>query len=320
MPVEGLTRSSRSRVVVAPIVDLARSPSALARRRRRAGRVANQPPGGVQLVRTAPAASRRPTRRDAPPGAPDCEPLPSARSRPLALAGVALVAAGLHADAGDRAGEDVATTCDRRRSSRGGVVVGRRSCGPARRSRPSCAFRRRRTGACRPRRTGTRGWSRSGPRSRWSTVLVLFGLTYADAAVGRRPAPGGVSVHVDRVPLAVAVRLPRRRRVRIVGPTGRSREMVVPVGEPVHVTLTSADVIHSFYVPAFLFKRDAIPGHPNRFDFTVEMPGDVPRQLRRVLRRRTTPDAVHDPRPWHRPTTTRGWRTQTASDPGDGSP
>ena len=35
-------------------------------------------------------------------------------------------------------------------------------------------------------------------------------------------------------------------------------------------TLTSDDVIHSFYVPVFLFKRDAIPGHPTEFDFTVD--------------------------------------------------
>ena len=49
--------------------------------------------------------------------------------------------------------------------------------------------------------------------------------------------------------------------------------MVVPVGEPVHVTLTSPDVVHSFYVPIFLFKRDAIPGRTNTFEFTVEEEG-----------------------------------------------
>ena len=36
--------------------------------------------------------------------------------------------------------------------------------------------------------------------------------------------------------------------------------MVLPVDEPVQITLTSRDVIHSFFVPALLFKRDAIPG------------------------------------------------------------
>ena len=32
--------------------------------------------------------------------------------------------------------------------------------------------------------------------------------------------------------------------------------------------LKSADVIHSFWVPAFYFKMDVIPGHPNQFDLT----------------------------------------------------
>ncbi len=50
-------------------------------------------------------------------------------------------------------------------------------------------------------------------------------------------------------------------------------EVWVPVGENVHVTLTGSDVIHSFFVPQFLFKRDAIPGHETEFAFTVEEPG-----------------------------------------------
>jgi cytochrome c oxidase subunit 2 len=50
--------------------------------------------------------------------------------------------------------------------------------------------------------------------------------------------------------------------------------MVVPVGEKVQVSLRSPDVIHAFYVPQFLFKRDVVPGRENRFDFTVD-PADV---------------------------------------------
>src|SRR5258705_2283660 len=37
-------------------------------------------------------------------------------------------------------------------------------------------------------------------------------------------------------------------------------ELHVPLGRPVKVTLTSEDVIHSFYVPAFRIKQDAVPG------------------------------------------------------------
>jgi cytochrome c oxidase subunit 2 len=50
-------------------------------------------------------------------------------------------------------------------------------------------------------------------------------------------------------------------------------QMVLPVGEPVLIRLNSADVIHSFYVPSFFFKRDVIPGRTNEFELTIEKPG-----------------------------------------------
>ncbi|MEK6719754.1 MAG: cytochrome c oxidase subunit II [Chloroflexota bacterium] len=46
--------------------------------------------------------------------------------------------------------------------------------------------------------------------------------------------------------------------------------MHVPVGANVQLQLTSPDVIHAFYVPKFLFKRDVVPGITNRFDFTID--------------------------------------------------
>ncbi|HEV2440450.1 MAG TPA: cytochrome c oxidase subunit II [bacterium] len=49
--------------------------------------------------------------------------------------------------------------------------------------------------------------------------------------------------------------------------------LVVPVGRPVHIDITSADVDHAFFVPAFLFKRDAIPGLASAFDLVVTRPG-----------------------------------------------
>ena len=46
--------------------------------------------------------------------------------------------------------------------------------------------------------------------------------------------------------------------------------MGVPVGKNVQVILRSPDVIHAFYVPKFLFKRDVVPGQDNRFQFTLD--------------------------------------------------
>jgi cytochrome c oxidase subunit 2 len=50
-------------------------------------------------------------------------------------------------------------------------------------------------------------------------------------------------------------------------------QMYVPVGQKVHLRLQSPDVIHAFYVPQFLFKRDVVPGKENSFDFTVDQAG-----------------------------------------------
>jgi len=48
----------------------------------------------------------------------------------------------------------------------------------------------------------------------------------------------------------------------------------IPVGETVQFNLTSVDVLHAFWVPEFLFKRDVVPGHPNHFTITADKTGD----------------------------------------------
>ena len=48
---------------------------------------------------------------------------------------------------------------------------------------------------------------------------------------------------------------------------------MLPLGRTIRVVLTSNDVIHSFWVPDFLFKRDAIPGRPTQFDLTTTEAG-----------------------------------------------
>lgn len=49
--------------------------------------------------------------------------------------------------------------------------------------------------------------------------------------------------------------------------------LYLPVGRSTEIDLTSSDVTHSFWVPAFLFKRDAIPGMRNVFDLTPNRKG-----------------------------------------------
>ena len=49
--------------------------------------------------------------------------------------------------------------------------------------------------------------------------------------------------------------------------------IVLPVDEPLRFDLTSSDVVHSFYVPRFLVKRDAVPGETNRIDYVIREEG-----------------------------------------------
>ncbi|WP_246045562.1 cytochrome c oxidase subunit II [Rubellimicrobium roseum] len=57
---------------------------------------------------------------------------------------------------------------------------------------------------------------------------------------------------------------------------GRMTEGVlhIPAGRPVDVAITSADVIHSFWVPRLAGKLDAIPGHVNVLRIEAWVPGD----------------------------------------------
>lgn len=50
--------------------------------------------------------------------------------------------------------------------------------------------------------------------------------------------------------------------------------LYVPVQKPIKLTLSSTDVIHSFYIPAFRIKKDVVPGKlKNELWFVAEEPG-----------------------------------------------
>lgn len=49
--------------------------------------------------------------------------------------------------------------------------------------------------------------------------------------------------------------------------------VVLPVGVPIKVLITSADVLHSWSVPSLGIKVDAVPGRINQFVFEIKYPG-----------------------------------------------
>jgi cytochrome c oxidase subunit II len=57
-----------------------------------------------------------------------------------------------------------------------------------------------------------------------------------------------------------------REDITIVGDLDHPPTLVLPVDRTARLALRSPDVIHSFFVPAFLEKRDLIPGVDNQID------------------------------------------------------
>jgi cytochrome c oxidase subunit 2 len=52
-----------------------------------------------------------------------------------------------------------------------------------------------------------------------------------------------------------------------------ANELHLPVGTPVRFDLSGGDVIHSFWIPQFGWKMDAIPGRTTHLSVTVDQPG-----------------------------------------------
>ncbi len=63
-------------------------------------------------------------------------------------------------------------------------------------------------------------------------------------------------------------------KVSVTGLTTQPPVLVLPTDRKIRMTETSPDVIHSFFVPAFLFKRDVIPGRENTFEITLNKEGE----------------------------------------------
>ncbi|HYU43827.1 MAG TPA: cytochrome c oxidase subunit II [Vicinamibacteria bacterium] len=96
-------------------------------------------------------------------------------------------------------------------------------------------------------------------------VVVVFVWSADVYVASRRVPPGAMEVHV----------VGKRWMWKTQHMTGQREinELHVPTGVPVKLTLTSEDVIHSFFVPAFRMKQDAVPGRYTTAWFEATSPG-----------------------------------------------
>jgi cytochrome c oxidase subunit 2 len=104
-------------------------------------------------------------------------------------------------------------------------------------------------------------------------VAVLFGLTVrAQDRVTRLSGSPDLRVDVTGFQWGWRFHYPDAG-VTVVGDSNHNPTLVLPAGRTVELALSTVDVIHSFFVPAFLEKRDLVPGVDNRIDVTTTRTG-----------------------------------------------
>lgn len=104
-------------------------------------------------------------------------------------------------------------------------------------------------------------------------VIGLFYVTYVREGVVDFLKPGPYTViDVTAYRWSWQFRYPARG-ITISGTPHMAPQIVLPLNKMAQINLTSPDVVHSFWVPAFLFKRDATPGYTQHFDVTPNKAG-----------------------------------------------
>ena len=99
----------------------------------------------------------------------------------------------------------------------------------------------------------------------FAITMVLFFWGASLFATMRRPPDDSLVIHV----------VGKQWMWKLQHMEGRREidELHVPIGRPVELIMTSEDVIHSFYVPAFRVKQDVVPGRYSRLWFEPTKPG-----------------------------------------------
>jgi cytochrome c oxidase subunit 2 len=109
-------------------------------------------------------------------------------------------------------------------------------------------------------------------------VIILFAVTAVSVRTVDRVRAGSPDVTVDVLGFQWQWQFTYPDLgVTVTGTDDVQPELVLPSNSRVRFRLTSADVIHAFWIPGFRFKRDVIPGQDLEFDVDVlDRTGEFP--------------------------------------------
>jgi cytochrome c oxidase subunit II len=114
----------------------------------------------------------------------------------------------------------------------------------------------------------------------WSAVpavllVVIFIWGEIDFVRQSTPPPDAIDVRVTGRQWYWTVEYPDYPGVQLTSSVEEPIvSMIVPKGRPIRLTMTSEDVLHSYYIPAFRLKRDVVPGRYTNFWFEATRIGE----------------------------------------------
>jgi cytochrome c oxidase subunit 2 len=109
-------------------------------------------------------------------------------------------------------------------------------------------------------------------------VLALFAVTFVTVnAIEESDDDPDLVVEVTAFQWQWSFGYPDAGFTVVGGPADDDPELVLPARSTVQFDLRSLDVVHSFWVTAFRFKHDVIPGTPSSFTVDIgDQAGDYP--------------------------------------------
>ncbi|HEX7405488.1 MAG TPA: cytochrome c oxidase subunit II [Candidatus Nanopelagicaceae bacterium] len=110
-------------------------------------------------------------------------------------------------------------------------------------------------------------------------VAVLFGYTARDESRITTKSTIGVmhDISVNGIQWSWQFTYPEAgANATVTGTPTQRPTLYVPQGERVRFTITSSDVVHGFWIPAFMIQMEALPGVTNHLEITANKIGTFP--------------------------------------------
>ena len=109
-------------------------------------------------------------------------------------------------------------------------------------------------------------------------VAVLFAFTARDESKITTKSLVGVKhdISVNGIQWSWQFAYADAANKGVTGTPDKPPILYLPQGEKVRFTLTSSDVVHGFWIPAFMIQMQNLPGVSNHLEFTANKLGDFP--------------------------------------------